>query len=198
MLRSLVGSEMCIRDSINAEYGGLQKTSIVMVRLRVLHGKQTIPLELEDEACSWLDVKQVLGAQLGISDGDTSRLRIIHKGKEVCEQQLVSEVSKPNAKVMLITPEDPAAEASLQKVSATLDHLSLQVKEAKEQSDQPLEKIRTLLRGIDERITQQVLQIDAIATDGVQARALRKASIERAHSIGAQVEVLMKSLESEQ
>eukprot|EP00658_Telonema_sp_P-2_P045523 TRINITY_DN334_c0_g1_i3.p2 TRINITY_DN334_c0_g1~~TRINITY_DN334_c0_g1_i3.p2 ORF type:complete len:115 (-),score=37.24 TRINITY_DN334_c0_g1_i3:240-584(-) len=34
MLRSLVGSEMCIRDSINAEYGGF--TNLPMSRLQLL------------------------------------------------------------------------------------------------------------------------------------------------------------------
>eukprot|EP00658_Telonema_sp_P-2_P069823 TRINITY_DN5921_c0_g1_i8.p1 TRINITY_DN5921_c0_g1~~TRINITY_DN5921_c0_g1_i8.p1 ORF type:complete len:271 (+),score=95.12 TRINITY_DN5921_c0_g1_i8:122-934(+) len=38
MLRSLVGSEMCIRDSINAEYGGRTATAMIAVDLIVIGG----------------------------------------------------------------------------------------------------------------------------------------------------------------
>eukprot|EP00658_Telonema_sp_P-2_P062904 TRINITY_DN51571_c0_g1_i1.p1 TRINITY_DN51571_c0_g1~~TRINITY_DN51571_c0_g1_i1.p1 ORF type:complete len:431 (-),score=117.37 TRINITY_DN51571_c0_g1_i1:187-1479(-) len=65
MLRSLVGSEMCIRDSINAEYGELRST--------VLMAASTPVGENASGDLSWLD--DDLLAELGVDSSDLSGFR---------------------------------------------------------------------------------------------------------------------------
>ena len=45
---------------------------------------------------------------------------------------------------------------------------------------------------LDELITQQVLALDEISTQGLAARAMRKAQIQRAHQIAREVNLVGK------
>ena len=83
-----------------------------MVRLRVLHGKNTLPLEVDDTA-TILDVKQVCLPQETLPHTLSQILseahlqghpvslgiKLIYKGKECPDEALVTERIKDNAKV---------------------------------------------------------------------------------------------------
>merc|ERR1711907_358478 len=165
-----------------------------MVRLRVLHGKNTLPLEVDDTA-TILDVKQILSEAHLQGHPVSLGIKLIYKGKECPDEALVTEKIKDNAKVMLITPEDPAGEAAVAQISAKLAELGSQWQEVEaagedHQSDSLMPKLKML----EEMITQQLIALDGIQTQGLQARAMRKSEIELAHQIGKKVEDRLRAL----
>eukprot|EP00975_Prorocentrum_lima_P045240 9475206-Prorocentrum_lima.AAC.1 len=66
MTSSLVGSEMCIRDSINADPFSISEVIGAVASLK--RGKAPGPDKLESEALKWLDTEALYEVQSLIND----------------------------------------------------------------------------------------------------------------------------------